>query len=263
MATCIPVVMVRMRTPAHRPGIRLLRADGFSICRRADRQLLIARQSHHSVHRPGERGRAYRTGFWTRRADLGGFATKIRHAVGRTGDTGDAFHPPSCSPNRQGQTALAAAQGKAIWQLLADTLGFRRLQADPPRAGPGPGETCERMQTRTRERDGERARCWAIGRKLIPSRGAITRFGEVMHWSRRSTREGRSMKVDGRHYRPIWPGEAGQSVEVMTRTGFACSFAIQPWRRTRQAAADAGISTMVVRGAPLIGSPAALGWRWR
>jgi len=64
------------------------------------------------------------------------------------------------------------------------------------------------------------------------------------------------VKVDGRSFRTIWPGEDG-SVEVIDQTRLPHRFEIARWR-SMQDAAD-GISTMVVRGAPLIGVAGAYG----
>ncbi len=64
------------------------------------------------------------------------------------------------------------------------------------------------------------------------------------------------MKVDGKPYRTIWPGEDG-SVEVIDQTRLPHVFEVQAWR-SMQDAAD-GIRTMVVRGAPLIGVAGAYG----
>jgi len=64
------------------------------------------------------------------------------------------------------------------------------------------------------------------------------------------------VKVDGRSYRTIWPREDG-SVEVIDQTRLPHRFEIARWC-SMQDAAD-GISTMVVRGAPLIGVAGAYG----
>jgi methylthioribose-1-phosphate isomerase len=65
------------------------------------------------------------------------------------------------------------------------------------------------------------------------------------------------MKVDGRHYRTLWLGEDGASVEVIDQTRLPHEFAVKRLA-TLEDAADA-IVTMVVRGAPLIGVTAAYG----
>jgi methylthioribose-1-phosphate isomerase len=65
------------------------------------------------------------------------------------------------------------------------------------------------------------------------------------------------MKVDGRPYRTIWLADDGKSVEVIDQTRLPHAFTIARWR-TAEDAAD-GISTMVVRGAPLIGVAGAYG----
>ena len=65
------------------------------------------------------------------------------------------------------------------------------------------------------------------------------------------------MRIEGRSYRTIWLGDDGWSVEVIDQTRLP--FAVETRRlRTLDEAADA-ISTMVVRGAPLIGVTAAYG----
>ena len=65
------------------------------------------------------------------------------------------------------------------------------------------------------------------------------------------------MKIEGRSYRTIWPDANGEAVEVIDQTVLPHRF------RTRRIAtledAIEAISTMVVRGAPLIGATAAYG----
>ncbi len=65
------------------------------------------------------------------------------------------------------------------------------------------------------------------------------------------------MKVDGRHYRTIWPVPGAAAIEVIDQTKLPHRFEV---RRidTLEAAAHA-IKSMVVRGAPLIGATAAYG----
>ena len=63
------------------------------------------------------------------------------------------------------------------------------------------------------------------------------------------------MRVDGRHYRTIWP--ANGAVIVIDQTKLPFELVTKPLH-TMADAADA-ISTMVVRGAPLIGATAAYG----
>ena len=63
------------------------------------------------------------------------------------------------------------------------------------------------------------------------------------------------MKIDGRHYRTIWPEDGAVTVIDQTRLPFA--FEVRRLA-TMQDAAEA-ISTMIVRGAPLIGATAAYG----
>ncbi len=61
------------------------------------------------------------------------------------------------------------------------------------------------------------------------------------------------MNIEGRHYRTIWPAEDGVMVIDQTRLPF--EFAVRRLA-TMEDAAEA-ISTMIVRGAPLIGATAA------
>ena len=63
------------------------------------------------------------------------------------------------------------------------------------------------------------------------------------------------MRVNGRHYRTIWPEDGTVVVIDQTRLPFEL---VEKRLRTMVDAADA-ISTMVVRGAPLIGATAAYG----
>jgi methylthioribose-1-phosphate isomerase len=65
------------------------------------------------------------------------------------------------------------------------------------------------------------------------------------------------MKISGKHYRTIWLGDDGWSVEVIDQTLLPHVFKIL--RLTDVAEAASAISTMVVRGAPLIGATAAYG----
>ena len=65
------------------------------------------------------------------------------------------------------------------------------------------------------------------------------------------------MKIGDKHYRTIWLGGDGWSVEVIDQTLLPHVFEIK--RLTSVADAAAAISTMVVRGAPLIGATAAYG----
>ncbi|MBK8173819.1 MAG: S-methyl-5-thioribose-1-phosphate isomerase [Rhodospirillales bacterium] len=65
------------------------------------------------------------------------------------------------------------------------------------------------------------------------------------------------MRVDGRHYRTIWPAADAKSVEIIDQTRLPHDFAI-----VRLHCADSAahaIRTMQVRGAPLIGATAAYG----
>jgi len=65
------------------------------------------------------------------------------------------------------------------------------------------------------------------------------------------------MKVDGVHYRTIWPSEDGGQVMILDQTRFPHHFGI----RALSTCADAAraIRNMEVRGAPLIGATAAYG----
>ncbi|MBL8833141.1 MAG: S-methyl-5-thioribose-1-phosphate isomerase, partial [Rhodospirillales bacterium] len=65
------------------------------------------------------------------------------------------------------------------------------------------------------------------------------------------------MKVDGKHFRTIWPAAGGGAVEVIDQTKLPHRFEIHRLA-TLDAAAHA-IRTMIVRGAPLIGATAAYG----
>jgi methylthioribose-1-phosphate isomerase len=65
------------------------------------------------------------------------------------------------------------------------------------------------------------------------------------------------VKIDGKHYRTIWPGHDGRSVEVIDQLQLPHKFATAKLS-TIADAADA-IRTMMVRGAPLIGATAAYG----
>ncbi len=65
------------------------------------------------------------------------------------------------------------------------------------------------------------------------------------------------MKVDGTHYRAIWLGEDGRTVHIIDQTRLPHEFIIL--ELTNAEAAAEAISTMRVRGAPLIGVTAAYG----
>jgi methylthioribose-1-phosphate isomerase len=65
------------------------------------------------------------------------------------------------------------------------------------------------------------------------------------------------MKIHGRAYRTIWVADDGWSVEVIDQTLLPFDFATKPLRSLEDAAV--AITTMVVRGAPLIGATAAYG----
>jgi len=65
------------------------------------------------------------------------------------------------------------------------------------------------------------------------------------------------MKVNGAHYRTIWVGDDGWSVEIIDQTRLPHEFATL--RLTSLEDAATAIRTMAVRGAPLIGATAAYG----
>ncbi|HEX2652624.1 MAG TPA: S-methyl-5-thioribose-1-phosphate isomerase [Xanthobacteraceae bacterium] len=65
------------------------------------------------------------------------------------------------------------------------------------------------------------------------------------------------MKVDGKHFRTIWVGPDGWSVGVIDQTRLPHRFETARWTSVDDAAR--AISTMQVRGAPLIGAAAAYG----
>jgi len=65
------------------------------------------------------------------------------------------------------------------------------------------------------------------------------------------------MKIDGTHYRTVWPGQDGASVEIIDQTRLPHHFETTLLRTLDDAAR--AIVTMQVRGAPLIGATAAYG----
>lgn len=65
------------------------------------------------------------------------------------------------------------------------------------------------------------------------------------------------MKIDGTHYRSIWPHGDGRSVEIIDQTRLPHEFAVL--RLTTMEEAAHAIRAMQVRGAPLIGATAAYG----
>ncbi len=65
------------------------------------------------------------------------------------------------------------------------------------------------------------------------------------------------MKIDGQPYRTIWLAQDGFSVHVIDQTRLPFRFEIATLGSAEEAAA--AITTMVVRGAPLIGATAAYG----
>ena len=64
------------------------------------------------------------------------------------------------------------------------------------------------------------------------------------------------MKVDGTHYRTIWPADDGTAVEIIDQTRLPHEFVVA--RLETVAAAAHAIRSMMVRGAPLIGAKAEL-----
>ena len=65
------------------------------------------------------------------------------------------------------------------------------------------------------------------------------------------------MNINGKHYRTIWLNEDGKSVEIIDQTKLPHKFETVTLRTLEDAAR--AISTMQVRGAPLIGATAAYG----
>ena len=65
------------------------------------------------------------------------------------------------------------------------------------------------------------------------------------------------MKVNGKHYRTIWPVGDGQTVEIIDQTRLPHEFATVRLNAMKEAAT--AIADMLVRGAPLIGAAAAYG----
>ena len=65
------------------------------------------------------------------------------------------------------------------------------------------------------------------------------------------------MNIDGKHYRTIWLNDDGRSVEIIDQTKLPFVFETVTLRTLEDAAR--AISTMQVRGAPLIGATAAYG----
>ncbi|BAQ49122.1 S-methyl-5-thioribose-1-phosphate isomerase [Methylobacterium aquaticum] len=65
------------------------------------------------------------------------------------------------------------------------------------------------------------------------------------------------MKIDGRHYRTIFPAPDGEGICVIDQTRLPFAFETKTLRSEAEAAV--AIRTMIVRGAPLIGATAAYG----
>ena len=65
------------------------------------------------------------------------------------------------------------------------------------------------------------------------------------------------MRIDGVHYRTIWPAQDGHAVDIIDQTRLPHEFVVTRLETVDDAAR--AISTMQVRGAPLIGATAAYG----
>lgn len=65
------------------------------------------------------------------------------------------------------------------------------------------------------------------------------------------------MKVDGKHYRTIWPSKTGRTVEIIDQTRLPFEFKIVELANLDDAVN--AIADMLVRGAPLIGATSAWG----
>ncbi|MBL4682686.1 MAG: hypothetical protein JKY88_18460 [Pseudomonadales bacterium] len=65
------------------------------------------------------------------------------------------------------------------------------------------------------------------------------------------------MKIDGRSYRTIWPNNAEQTVSILDQTKFPHRF--EHIVLSSLAEVAVAISSMQVRGAPLVGATAAYG----
>ena len=65
------------------------------------------------------------------------------------------------------------------------------------------------------------------------------------------------MKVEGRHYRTIWPADDGHGVEIIDQTRLPHAFVVARLATVDEAATP--FARMRVRGAPLIGAAAAYG----
>ena len=66
------------------------------------------------------------------------------------------------------------------------------------------------------------------------------------------------MLVNGKHYRTIWPDESGTTVSIIDQTKQPYSFEFATLKTLDDACY--AISSMQVRGAPLIGATAAYGF---
>ena len=140
--------------------------------------LLIAAIAHR-VHRPGDLGDAYRTWIldqaelvWT------GFATKFR-ALWDTEATGDAF-TAELFADPAGKAALSAVKDRYMANLFADTLGFAGCKMIRRVLGLAHVEDLESIADPDTRAAAER-KVLALGRRLILSRNAMTRFDDILH----------------------------------------------------------------------------------
>ncbi len=140
--------------------------------------LLIAAIAHR-VHRPGALGDAYRTWILDQAEQIWtGFATKFR-TLWQTQATGDAF-TAELFTDPDGQAALAAARDRYMANLFADTLGFAGCKMIRRVLGLAHVEDLESIADPDTRATAE-SKVLAIGRKLILSRAALTKFGDVLH----------------------------------------------------------------------------------
>ena len=140
--------------------------------------LLIAAIAHR-VHKPGELGEAYRTWIldqaeliWT------GFATKFR-ALWDTQATGDAF-TAELFADPAGRAALKEQQDRYMANLFTDMLGFAGCKMIRRILGLAHVEDLESIADPDIRAIAER-KVLALGRRLILSRAAMTKFGDVLH----------------------------------------------------------------------------------
>jgi 5-methylthioribose kinase len=140
--------------------------------------LLIAAIAHR-VHKPGELGEAYRTWIldqaeliWT------GFTTKFR-ALWDSQATGDAF-TAELFADPAGRAALGVQQDRYMASLFTDMLGFAGCKMIRRVLGLAHVEDLESIADPDIRAVAER-KVLALGRRLILSRGAMTKFGDVLH----------------------------------------------------------------------------------